>query len=358
MILGIPKEENDPRVAIVPATIPKFKKLGMEILVEKNAGHAASFADSDYQDCKIVSQEELFAKADIIVSVNPFCEATLKKIKPGTFLISRFEPYNNPDIVDILKGLKLKAFSLDMIPRTTLAQSMDVLSSYASMAGYKAVLMAANNLQRYFPMMMTAAGTIKPSKVLVLGAGVAGLQAIATARKLGAMVEAFDVRAAAKEEVESLGAKFIVVEGAVDDKTAGGYAVQQSEEYIKKQQAEVQLRASKSDVIITTAQLRGRKAPILVSEDTVSKMKSGSVIIDLAASTGGNCPLSKNEERQVTENGIVIIGHSDLAKTMAQDASTLYSNNLHNFIKHISKEGNFEMNMEDEITAGAYITKD
>ena len=244
-----------------------------------------------------------------------------------------------------------------MIPRTTLAQSMDVLSSMASIAGYKAVLSAAHHLDRYFPMMMTAAGTIRPAKVLVLGAGVAGLQAIATARKLGAMVEAFDVRKASKEEVESLGAKFVEVEGAKDDAEAGGYAVEQSEDFIKRQKKEVQDRAIKSDVIITTAQLRGRKAPVLVETETVEMMQKGSVIVDLAASTGGNCALTKDGEKY-NHNGVLIIGNSNLAAEMPKDASTLFSNNAMNFLKLLVDEnGAINVDLENEILNASLITK-
>jgi NAD(P) transhydrogenase subunit alpha len=242
-----------------------------------------------------------------------------------------------------------------MIPRTTLAQSMDVLSSMAAIAGYRSVLAGASHLARYFPMMITAAGSIRPAKVLVLGAGVAGLQAIATARRLGAQVEAFDTRSAAKEEVLSLGAKFVEVEGAVEDKGAGGYGVQQSEDYIKRQRAEVQARAMKADVIITTAQVRGRKAPVLVPASTVEKMRRGSVIVDLASSTGGNCELSKDRE-VVVHNGISIIGDSDLSATMPQDASLMYSNNVVNFLKILIVEGELNLNEDNEIIRGAWIT--
>jgi NAD(P) transhydrogenase subunit alpha len=276
-------------------------------------------------------------------------------LKPQTITIAQYEPYNKPEQKAVLQEMGIRALSLDMIPRTTLAQSMDVLSSMASIAGYRAVLEAATHLPRYFPMMITAAGSIRPAKVLVLGAGVAGLQAIATARRLGAMVEAFDTRQAAREEVKSLGAKFIEVEGARDDTGAGGYAVQQSEEFIKRQQAEVQERASKSDVIITTAQVRGRKAPLLVPRATVDKMQTGSVIVDLAASTGGNCELTKDGE-VVQYNGIRIIGDSNLAARMPEHASLLYSNNLYNFLNYIIKEGAIQLNLEDEIVSGAFFT--
>ncbi|MEO0339834.1 MAG: NAD(P) transhydrogenase subunit alpha, partial [Bacteroidota bacterium] len=340
--------------AIIPDTLKKFKDLGLEIMVEKGAGLEARFDDKSYQaEASLHEREELIKNADILVSVLP--PEDLDQIPAGKFIISQFQPYNDTEIVERLTNLGIHAFSMDMIPRTTLAQSMDVLSSMASVAGYKAVLEAGRILPRYMPMMITAAGSIKPSRVLVLGAGVAGLQAIATARRLGAMVEAFDTRSAAKEEVLSLGAKFVEVEGAKDDKDAGGYAVEQSEEYLKKQRAEVQARAIKADIIITTAQVRGRKAPILVPTSTVEQMKNGSVIIDLASSTGGNVELSKDNEL-IEHNGVFIYGNSNLAALMPQDSSTLYSNNLYNFFKYFMKEGAFDWRENDEIIDGALIT--
>jgi len=356
MKIGLLKEPHDSRAALVPATLKKIKDLGAEILIEKGAGDKASIADSEYAEFgQLASREEVLTTADVIISVQAPEEKDLQQIPKGKLLISLFQPFADPDIVQRLKDKGLDAFSLDMIPRTTLAQSMDILSSMASIAGYKAVLTAASHLPRYFPMMITAAGSIRPAKVLVLGAGVAGLQAIATARRLGAMVEAFDVRKAAKEEVESLGGKFIEIEGAKDDKDAGGYAVAQSEEFIKRQQAEVQNRAMKSDVIITTAQVRGRKAPILVPASTIDKMKRGSIVIDLAASTGGNCELTENG-KTVLHQGVSIIGDSDLAASMPQDASFLFSNNLFNFLKLFIKEGKLELDMENEIIRSAFIT--
>ena len=358
MVIGILKERNDNRVAIVPATLKKMRDLVDEIWVESGAGLQAGFEDSDYQELgKVKSREEILAQADLILAINPIAEEDLNKMKEGTVVMAMFAPYADEKIIDVLRKHKVKAFSFDMIPRTTLAQSMDILSAMASIAGYKAVIQAADVLPRYYPMMITAAGSIKPSTVLILGAGVAGLQAIATAKRLGAMVEAFDVRSAAKEEVLSLGAKFIEVEGAVDDKDAGGYAVQQTDEYLQRQRAEVQNRASKADVVITTAQVRGRKAPILLPAETVQKMKRGSVVVDLAASTGGNCALTQNGQTIVTENGVRIIGNSNLPSTMAQDASTLVSNNIFNFLKYIIKEGAINYDMEDEIISSAFITK-
>lgn len=356
MKLGIPKEQDDPRVAIVPETLPKLKQLGLEILVEKGAGLEAMHHDDEYAEhAEVVSRSELLKKSDILVSLNPLSDSELKHLADDTAVISQFQPFINPEVTEKLRKMKLRGISLDMIPRTTLAQAMDVLSSMASVAGYRAVIEAARHLPRYFPMMITAAGSIRPAKVLVLGAGVAGLQAIATARRLGSMVEAFDTRQAAKEEVQSLGAKFVEVEGARDDTAAGGYAVQQSEEFLQRQRAEVQARAMKSDVVITTAQVRGRKAPVLVTKETVENMKPGSVIVDLASSTGGNCELTK-DDAVINHKGVTIIGNSQLAALMPQDASHLFSNNLFNLLKYIVKDGQLNLDLNDEIVRGAFFT--
>lgn len=250
----------------------------------------------------------------------------------------------------------ITTFSMDMIPRTTRAQSMDVLSSQANIAGYKAVLLAATLYPRYFPMFMTAAGSIPPAKVLILGAGVAGLQTIATARRLGAVVEVFDTRPAVKEEVMSLGAKFIEVEGAADASQAGGYAVEQTEEYKKKQQQKIAEASTKADIIITTAQIPGKQAPLLVTEETLNTMKRGSVIIDLAAATGGNTAKTVNDQT-IQYNGVTIVGNSNLASTMPGDASKLYGKNVLNFLQLIiTKDGNIALNFEDDIVKGTCVT--
>jgi len=357
MQIGILKEQQDNRVAIVPESLSKLKDLGVEVLVETAAGETAMHNDEAYADhARLVSRETLLDQADMIISINPLSDLELSRLKEGTVVVSQFQPFLYPEVPSKLQALKLTAFSLDMIPRTTLAQTMDVLSSMASIAGYKAVLEAARLLPRYFPMLITAAGSVRPAKVLVLGAGVAGLQAIATARRLGAAVEAFDTRSAAKEEVMSLGAKFIEVEGARDDTAAGGYAVQQSEEFLQRQRAEVQSRASKSDVIITTAQVRGGKAPTLITQETVEQMKAGSVIVDLAASSGGNCALTQDNQT-IVHNGVIIVGNSNLSALMPQDASYLYSNNVLNFLKILVKNGALNLDMDNEIIRGACITK-
>lgn len=356
MIVGILKEQNDPRVALVPTGAKKLQALGVDVWIESGAGDKSFLSDEAYQGVATVkARNEIVSNADVLVSIKPAGGDVMTKLKDGATVISMFAPYNDDQVVEQLNKYPINAFSMDMIPRTTLAQSMDVLSSMASVAGYKSVLKALEHLPRYMPMMITAAGSIKPSKVLVLGAGVAGLQAIATARRLGAMVEAFDTRAAAKEEVKSLGAKFVEVEGAKDDTAAGGYAVEQSEEYLKKQRALVQERAAQSDIIITTAQVRGRKAPVLIPQETLDKMKPGSVVVDLAASTGGNCANSKQGEI-VMYNGVKIIGDSDLAADMPQDSSTLFSNNVCNYLGIMIKEGKLELDMENQIIRESLIS--
>jgi NAD(P) transhydrogenase subunit alpha len=286
------------------------------------------------------------------LSINAPAENSLKKLKKGQVLISVFNPLSQKDLLDKLLKTEQTYFSMDLIPRTTRGQAMDILSSMATISGYKAVLDAAMHLPNFFPMFMTAAGTIRPAKLLILGAGVAGLQAIAIARKLGAVVEVFDVRAAVKEQVESLGGKFVEVEGAKDDAAAGGYAVEQDEDFKKKQKQLIHDHAAASNVIICTAQIPGRKAPLLIEKHTVEAMKPGSVIVDLAASTGGNCELSE-DNKTVVKEGVTIIGKSNYPSDMPNDASRMYGNNLANFLKIIIDEnGELQMNFKDEIIKG------
>ena len=273
-----------------------------------------------------------------------------------TVFLAVLNPFFNKELIRQLAAQNITGFSLDIIPRTSRAQSMDILSSMATVSGYKAVLTAANSLPKFFPMFMTAAGTITPAKVLILGAGVAGLQAIATSRKLGAVVEVFDVRAAVKEEVTGLGGKFIEVEGAVDDKSAGGYAVEQSDEFKKKQAAMVHDHAVKSDVVICTAQIPGKKAPLLLKKETVEAMKPGSVIIDLAASTGGNCEVTRDNETIVV-HGVKVFGNSSFPVDMPTDASKMFGKNVINFLKlMISAKGEFNLNFADDIVKGTCVT--
>lgn len=358
MIIGILGEgSSDNRVAATPEHIPQLLNLKAEkILVETGAGIRASFPDSEYtsKGAEVTDRQSVIGKAGLILCINPIPAADLGKLN-GKVLIGGFNPLVNTAFVQECLTAGVSTFSLDVIPRTTRAQAMDILSSMATVSGYKAVLLAATHLPKFFPMFMTAAGTITPAKVLVLGAGVAGLQAISTAKRLGAVVEASDVRQAAREEVLSLGAKFVEVEGATEDKSAGGYAVEQTEAFLKRQQETVQEHAAKSDVIICTAQIPGRKAPVLIQAETVEKMKPGSVIVDLAASTGGNCALTENE-KTIQKNGVTIIGNSGLASTMPYDASKMFGKNIINFLKIlIDKDGNINLNWEDDLITGTCI---
>lgn len=357
MIIGILKEPQDEaRVAFLPEAVKTLVSWKTTVWVENGAGESSYTSDQWYQESggEIHDRKEILQKADLICGIQPLAEAEISQMKPGAVLMGQFSALFNPKLTDYLIQSGRTAFSMELVPRTTRAQAMDVLSSMATVTGYKAVLMAANLLPRFFPMFMTAAGSITPARVLILGAGVAGLQAIATAKRLGATVYAFDVRQAAKEEVLSLGAKFVDVEGAKEDKSAGGYAVEQSAEYLQKQKDTIHEHATKADVIITTAQIPGRKAPLLVEERTVLAMKAGSVIIDLAASSGGNCALSKPEQT-VEVNGVRIVGVGNLAAEMPQDASKMYGKNYLNFLKLIIQNGELRLNFEDDIVAGTCV---
>jgi NAD(P) transhydrogenase subunit alpha len=355
MITGILKETgNENRVAILPGEAITLKKMGIEVIVEHDAGAKAYATDQDYlaAGAIIADRREVISKSALLLSVNPVSANDLDLCMKGQVLCSVLNPASNQAWIEKAREKGLTVLALDLIPRTTRAQSMDILSSMATVAGYKAVLEAASLLPRFFPMFMSAAGTIKPAKVLILGAGVAGLQALAIARKLGSVVEVFDVRSAVKEEVKSLGGRFVEVEGAVEDAAAGGYAVEQSEEFKKKQQELIQQRAIASDVVIATAQIPGRKAPLLINKETVYSMKPGSVIIDLAASTGGNCELTENG-RTIVVNGINIVGKSDYPSEMSSDASKMFGNNIINLLKiMVDKQGNLVLDMNDDIING------
>jgi NAD(P) transhydrogenase subunit alpha len=355
MIVGILKESGtENRVAMLPGEVAVLKKLCIEAIVECQAGERAFASDNDYQaaGASLTKRKEVILKAEMLISVNPPLGDDLSSFKAGQVLCSVLNPVENSEWLEKARIQGLSVLALDLIPRTTRAQAMDILSSMATVSGYKAVLEAASLLPRFFPMFMSAAGTIKPSRVLILGAGVAGLQAIAIARKLGAIVEVFDVRSAVKEEVKSLGGKFIEVEGAKEDSAAGGYAVEQTEEFKKKQQELIQQRAIAADVVIATAQIPGRKAPLLLLKDTVKVMKPGSVIIDLAASTGGNCELTENG-KTVIVNGVQIVGKSDYPAEMPTDSSKMFGCNIISLLKiMVNKEGKLVLNMQDDIING------
>ena len=357
MKIGFLKEVKDTRVAISPLIVLKYEKIGIEIVVEKGAGQSSGIDDNDFpKNVTIFSKEKVIQSSDIIISVNSESITPISLFK-SKIVVSDFSGESNKDeLIQHLKTNKVIAYDLSLIPRTTIAQSMDILSSMAGLSGYKAVIKSAELLPRIFPMIITAAGSIKPAKVVVLGAGVAGLQAIATAKRLGAIVVASDPRQAAREEVLSLGAKFIEVEGAIEDKSAGGYAVTQSKEYLDRQKEEVSKRIELSDVVITTAQVFGRKAPVLVSKELVSKMKKGSVIVDLASSSGGNCELTVDSE--ITDhNGVKIVGNSFLASELSHDSSNLFSNNVFNFLNYVIKDGKMINENEDDILSSCRIIK-
>lgn len=357
MTIGILKEKKtEHRVAILPEAAAELVKWGYEVLVESGAGESAWASDEDYQQAgaRIAARSQV-AEASVLLGIHAPDENLYPLLKAGQIYVGSVNPLGDSALAKAAGASKISLFSLDIIPRTTRAQAMDVLSSMATVSGYQAVLTAATMLPRFFPMFMSAAGTIKPAKVLILGAGVAGLQAIATARKLGAVVEVFDVRSAVKEEVKSLGGKFIEVEGAREDASAGGYAVEQTEEFKKKQQQLIHERASAADVIIATAQIPGRKAPVLISRPTVEAMRPGSLIIDLAASTGGNCELTRDGET-IVFNGVTILGKSDFPSGMPTDASRMYGRNLLNFLKlMLQKDGTVRLDFDDDLIKGTCV---
>ncbi|OSZ80274.1 NAD(P) transhydrogenase subunit alpha [Chitinophagaceae bacterium IBVUCB2] len=358
MTIGLLKEPtHETRVSLLAEAVATLTKKGITVLVENGAGEKAFCSNADYEKAgaQIKNRSEIFSSSDLLLSIHQPPVEEIKNQK-SKIIIGVFQPLFNTDTMKEWASAGVTTFSLDMLPRTTRAQAMDVLSSQANIAGYKAVLTAANSYGRYFPMFMTAAGSIAPAKVLILGAGVAGLQAIATAKRLGSVVEVFDTRPAVKEEVMSLGAKFVEVEGAADASKAGGYAVEQSEDFIQRQKARIAESIAKADIVITTAQIPGKKAPILITEEMIQAMRNGSVIIDLAAATGGNTPVTKNNET-ISYNGVSIIGNSSLQSTMPSDASKLYGKNVLNFLQLIiTKEGEINLNWEDDLVKGSCVT--
>lgn len=370
MIVGVPKElfPGEMRVALNPDVAGQLIRKGFEVLVEKGAGLDAGYTDEAYtsKGAKLAKRDDVFKKSDIVVQVrayggdNSAGKADLKRMKKGQLIIGLTDPLGNPGMAADLAKAGVTSISMELIPRITRAQAMDVLSSQANIAGYKAVLIAAANLQKMFPMMMTAAGTIAPARAFILGAGVAGLQAIATAKRLGAVVHAFDVRPEVKEQIESLGGKFVEVEmDTTEAQGEGGYAKEQSEEFLKKQREAQSKVIAESDVVITTAAIPGKKSPVLVTKAQVVSMKPGSVIVDLASERGGNCELTEHGKTVVTKNGVVIIGPENITSTVAFHASQMYAKNIQTLVQHlVDKEGNLVLDMEDEITVGCVVTKD
>jgi NAD(P) transhydrogenase subunit alpha len=358
--LFVPTEitSGETRVAAVPETVKKYVKAGLKVRIQEGAGAGSHIPDPHYQEAGAELAADAgasFGQADVILKLHPPTEKEVERMREGSLLISFLFPFNNAAVVQRLAQRKVSAFAMDQIPRITRAQSMDALSSQANIAGYKAVLLAASALPRYFPLLMTAAGTIPPARVVVLGAGVAGLQAIATARRLGAVVEVSDIRPAVKEQVQSLGGRFIDVPTDEKMETAGGYAKEASEEFLKKQRQLVDGHIAQADVVICTALVPGRPAPRLVSAEVVSRMRPGSVIVDLAVEQGGNCELSE-PGKTVVKKGVTLIGLLNVPGTVAFHASEVYAKNIQNVVTHLLKEGQFRLDFQDEITTGSVVT--
>ena len=369
MILAVPKESypGERRVAVHPAALPGLRKAGIDVVVEAGAGSAAGFLDQEYRDkgARLVeARSELFSVADVVAQVRTLGtnreagRADLELLKAGQAIIGLCEPLAHADSAAEMAERGVLLFAMELMPRITRAQSMDSLSSMATVVGYKAVLLAASTSPRLFPMMMTAAGTITPARVFVLGAGVAGLQAIATARRLGAVVRAYDVRPVVREQVESLGAKFVETPlEAGDAQDAGGYAKQMDEDFYRKQRELLTKVVAESDVVISTAAIPGKKAPVLVTGEMVTGMRAGSVIVDLAAETGGNCAITRPDET-VVEAGVTVLGPTNLASTAPYHASQLYGSNISTFLLHLAPEGNLRLDPDDEITRETLVAHD
>ena len=362
----VPKEcaPGETRVAATPETVKRFVKAGLEVGVESGAGAGSHISDDAYREAgatTVAGDRATWSGADLVLKINPpqkhpklgVDEATL--LKEGAVLVSHVWGHKNLPLVRTLVSRKVSALAMELVPRITRAQSMDTLSSQANVAGYKAVLLAAANLGKYFPLLMTAAGTVQPARVVVMGAGVAGLQAVATARRLGAIVEVSDIRPEVKEQVESLGGKFIELPMQESGAGEGGYAKEMSAEFLEKQRAIVAERVSAADVVITTAQIPGRPAPRLVSEEMVRNMREGAVIVDLAADSGGNCELTESG-KEVTKHGVLIMGYSNLPSTVPEDASQLFARNVHALISPVGKEGALELDLEADVVKGALLT--
>lgn len=360
MQIGVLRETkpHENRVALSPDIAKQLIKKGFSVNIEKGAGESSSYSDDQFTavGAKIVSQSEVFT-SDVVCKVNAPSAEEASQLNDGSHFISLMYAYTIPEVLKALEKKKVSVFAMDAVPRISRAQKMDALSSQANLAGYKAVITGAEAMTKIFPLMMTAAGTITPAKVLIFGAGVAGLQAIATAKRLGAVVEVTDVRIETKEQVESLGGRFLTVEGMEDNKTEGGYAKEVSADFLAKQKALIEDKIKDADLVITTALVMGKKAPVLVTKEMVATMKKGAVIVDMATESGGNCELSKKDE-VVNSNGVQILGHSNLPSLLATNASQLYATNLSTLLLHLATPEGFKWEMEEEITKGALILKD
>jgi H+-translocating NAD(P) transhydrogenase subunit alpha len=362
MIVAVPKEPTaeERRVALTPDAVKRLEPMGLEVLVESGAGVAAALPDDDYREAGATiatSATDLFAKGDIVVRIGRVDVSEVGALRSGSTLIGWLWPQTNPDLVKALADARITAFGMESIPRVTRAQRMDALSSQATVAGYKAALIAADELPKFFPMLMTAAGTVAPAKVLILGAGVAGLQAIATARRLGGVVSAFDTRPVVKEHVQSLGATFVELELEAGGQDERGYARELTPEQQAQQQQLLERHIAESDAVITTAAVPGRAAPRLIPASAVEAMHAGSVIVDLAAETGGNCELTKAGET-IVHDGVTIVGTLNLPATMPLHASQMYARNIVAVLDHLVTGGELQLDFEDEITADAVITHD
>ena len=358
MIVSVPKEmvPGEQRVALVPELVPRLTKAGVEVVVESGAGESAGFSDAAYAGKGARLEGEVFDKADLLIKVQPPTTSEIDRLKEGSILIGFLQPYTNTATMKALAAGKITAFSMELMPRITRAQPMDALSAMSTIAGYKAVLIAASRLPKFFPLLMTAAGTITPARVFIIGAGVAGLQAIGTAKRLGAVVEAYDTRPAVKEQVESLGAKFAELGlSAKDAEDKSGYAKAQSEDFYQKQQEMMSKYVAAADVVIPTALVPGQRAPILITEQMVRGMRPGSVIVDLAAEQGGNCSLTE-PGIEVVRHGVLIIGPTNLPSTVPFQASEMYARTVTSYLLHLLKDGSPHLDLGDELTRGPLVT--
>ncbi len=358
MIIGVVKEtkEYENRVALSPEVVKLVRKKGFDVVVEAGAGEKSYFSDQDYEASgATIGSTKSALEADLILKVNLATLQEIAQMKEGAAYISYMYAYQHPEVIAAFNAKRISTFSMDAVPRISRAQKMDALSSQANLAGYKAVILGANYLGKIFPLLMTASGTITPARVLIFGAGVAGLQAIATAKRLGAVVECTDVRPETKEQVESLGGRFLTVEGAEGVKTEGGYAREVSAEYLEKQQQLIREKIKEADLVITTALVMGKKSPILVTEDMVKTMKTGSVIVDMAVESGGNCVLSEINTT-VVKHGVTLVGESNLPSLLPVNASQLYATNISTLAFHLASAEGLALDLEEEITKGVLIT--
>ncbi|HLT41155.1 MAG TPA: Re/Si-specific NAD(P)(+) transhydrogenase subunit alpha [Sphingobacteriaceae bacterium] len=359
MKIGVLKESKslENRIALTPDVVKQLVKKEFQVVIESGAGLNSFYSDSDYlaAGASIETSKSAVCASDVVLKVNALSLEEAKEMKDGSYCISLLYAYTQPELLDVLNSKKITAFAMDAVPRISRAQKMDALSSQANLAGYKSVILAADALGKIFPLMMTAAGTITPSKVLIFGAGVAGLQAIATAKRLGAVVEVSDVRIETKEQVESLGGRFLSVEGADEVKTEGGYAKEVSADFLQKQKELIETKIKDADIVITTALVIGKRSPLLVTEDMVKSMKPGSVIVDMAVEWGGNCALSE-KDKTVEKYGVKIIGESNLPSLLPVNASQLYATNISTLLQHLATKEGFKLEMDEEITKGSMIT--